>query len=360
MRGRWPFSFLVLVLASNHVVRGQEGPKLAYGTLITIMGNKAGVVAMTDSRVTYVDTRGTETPYLEKPVQTLMQYDEHRVCAVAGVLDVPPSMFGKPQDELLKKLDLQVLGLIQFYGDAVKRSGAPPQSMADTLDGLSAVIRSDFQIISDINSSLMPEFNSNYHLELFLAGLDFDGELKVGRRDIVVKREEWPDGRLHMIALELRPNCDLLTVKDVLSVCSGGLDKVEHKMREHPERYFSIPIMRAYASSLRKDKGASLSIAQLKQLGHAFKEQTLDKRVGGPEQTAVITVKGLELELPTNLPRVKRPQQLLFAACPPGTGLVFSSHMPEPKVPVVFQHCEFASGGEEISLDGYIYLKCSF
>jgi len=152
------------------------------------MGNKAGIVAMTDSRVTYVDPQGRETPDLIHPIQKLMKYDEQVVCAVAGALDIPPGMFGKPEDELLKKLDTQVLGLVQFYGDAVRRSGKP-QSMTDTLDGLSAVIRNEFQILSDINSSLKPAFDFGYHVELFLAGRDLDGKLKIGRRDTAVRRK---------------------------------------------------------------------------------------------------------------------------------------------------------------------------
>src|SRR5258708_3901424 len=150
-----------------------------------------------------------------------MLYDERIVCATAGTLTIPPSMFKKTGDSILQKLDTQVLGLIQFYRDAIKKQGRQ-QPMSDTMEGLSGVIRHDFQILSDVNSSLDPSFDYDYHLELFLAGFDLDDKPKIGRIDILVKREYWPDGRQHMVAIEAANDCKLHVIGDELSICSGG------------------------------------------------------------------------------------------------------------------------------------------
>ena len=118
--------------------------------------------------------------------------------------------------------------------------------------------------------------------------------------------------------------------------------------------------MHEFASSWRNDKGASLSIAQLKRLGHAFKEETLDLRVGGRDQIAVITDGGLQLEPSKNLPPIRKPAPFVLLSCPQGKEFAISSYLPAAPVPTVFQHCEFTVGGEELPLDGYIYLKCKF
>jgi hypothetical protein len=352
---------LAFGLGFAQIAMAQERPGLAHGTLITVMGNKAGIVAMSDSRVTHIDAQGRQKPDLIHPIQKLFKYDDRTVCLVAGALTVPPSMFAKPQDALLRKLDTQVLGLIQFYRGAVKKSGTT-QSMADTLDGLSAVIKNDFQILSDLNSSLNPGFDSDYHVEIFLAGRDIDGELKIGRKDIAMKRDKWPDGRLRMMGeeLEVDSDCKLHPVADELSVCSGGLNAVETRMRKHPEAYSAIPIMRDFAASLRNDHGASLTIDQLKRLGRAFKKQTLDTRVGGPDQIAVITKERLELDPANFQEEVTIPKPFVLISCPPGGDFPVYSRYPVPHVPWVFQHCDFVPTGVEHPVDGMIYLKCKF
>jgi len=341
------------------IANGQETAAITHGTLITVLGNKSGLVAMTDSMVTKTGPTGVENPDPANPGQKLMQYGERTVCATAGALVIPPSMFGKPQDKILRKLNTQVLGLIQFYRDAVKKQGKP-QTMADTLEGLSAVIRHDFQVLSDLNSSLKPTFTYDYHLELFLAGFDLDGNPKIGRVDIVVKREYWPDGRLRMVALETPNNCKLHEVGDELDICSGGLDNAETEIRNHPEHYLTISAVRDYEASWKKDHGASLSIKQMRALGRAFKDVTPDARVGGPDQVAIITKEKLDLEVPGHLPDITVPRRFVLASCPPGYEFPISSPLLETEIPVVFQHCDFVSGGEEHHLDGHIYLKCKF
>jgi hypothetical protein len=352
-------TFLTLAMLSVPLAGGQDKEKIAHGTLITAMGNKAGIVVMTDSRVTYTDAQGHLTPDPAHPVQKLMRYDDRTVCATAGTLTIPPSMFRKTGDSILQKLDTQVPGLIQFYRDAIKKKGRP-QSMSDTIEGLSGVIRNDFQILSDVNSSVDPSFDYDYHLELFLAGFDLDDKPKIGRIDILVKREFWPDGRQHMVAIEAPNDCKLRVIGDELNICSGGLDAVETAMRKHPEHYAKSPVIREFAETEKKDRGASFSIEQMKRLAHAFKHATVDARVGGPDQMAVITKENLELKAPNDLPSITAPRPFVVASCPPGYEIVLSTPLLEAPTPVLFQHCDFVSDSEEHYLDGHIYLKCKF
>ncbi|PYT96384.1 MAG: hypothetical protein DMG36_00560 [Acidobacteria bacterium] len=345
-------AFLLFPIPS---IAGQENSAFAHGTLITAMGNKNGIVVVTDSMVTKTYASGHSQPDPQDPAQKLMPCGDHMVCATAGVLTIPPSMFGKPSDGLLKRLDLQVLGLIQFYRDAIKKQGRP-QSIADTLAGLSAVIRYDFGVLAEINNSLDPQFVNDYHLELFLAGIDVDRLPKIGRIDIVVKREQ---GRI--VAEEIENDCKLHTVGDDLTVCPGGIEGPERNMIAHPERYPDSSVMVNFADAKKKDRGASLTLEEMKKLAHVFKVETQfsDDRVGGLDQIATITKEHMVVEGIDHFQLVARPSPLVVLSCPPGGfGFPKASLLPPQPVPLLYEYCVFYRAEEW--LDGNIYLKCVF
>jgi hypothetical protein len=120
--------------------------------------------------------------------------------------------------------------------------------------------------------------------------------------------------------------------------------------------------MPVFDASWRKDHGASSTIDQLELLGHAFKEQTAKKwaGVGGREEIAVITKDKFELKGLEDLPDIKLPQPFVLIPCRPGSDFPIHTPLPLPRVPWVFQHCDFVPTGVERFVDGSIFLKCKF
>ncbi len=328
------------------------------------MGNKQGIVVVADSMGTTVDSSG-HSRQLPIPFQKLMGYDERTVCATAGLLTSVSRKSSEPDREILPQLNLQVLGIVQSYRDAVKRSGKP-QSMRDVLEGLSGALRFRFTTLADLDANLghgATETISKYQLRLRLAGFDLDGEPQIGSLDLTVTPQPgpWFDGLMHWTAQELeRPKIE--SIHDALLIRSAGIDKIEKGMLAHPGRFTASPIMQNYIKAIQRDQGASLSTAYMKKLGHLFKLQTEKsvREVGGAEQVATI-VKGRnpELEgLDAFLP-ITNPVHFTKWHCSPGAAIVgFGGDIVTGTTPVIFQSCIFER--LRIELANNIFLHCTF
>src|SRR5882724_11794180 len=99
----------VFLIFTAKASSGQENYKSTHGTLITVMGNKQGIVVVADSMGTSLDSSG-HSQQLAIPFQKLMGYDEHTVCATAGLLSSVSRKKSEPGREVLPQLNLQVLG----------------------------------------------------------------------------------------------------------------------------------------------------------------------------------------------------------------------------------------------------------
>jgi hypothetical protein len=361
------YRYLILgafLIFTSPASRGQENHQSTHGTLITLIGNKQGIVVVADSMGTTMDSSG-RLIQLPKPFQKLMGYDEHTICATAGLLFSVSRKKSDPGREILPQLNLQVLGIVQAYRDAVKRSGKP-QSMRDALEGLSGALRARFTTLADLDANLGYEATETifkYQLRLRLAGFDLDGEPKIGSLDLTMTPQPgpWSDGQKHWTAQELeRPQVE--PIHDTLLIRSTGLDKIEKEMLAHPERFSTLTIMQEYISAMRKDQGASLSTEYMKQLGHLFKLRTAKsvREVGGADQVATI-VKGRNPELAgldAFLP-ITNPVQFTKWRCSPGAAIVgFGGDIVTGTTPVIFQSCIF----EKLRLEmaNNIFLHCTF
>lgn len=335
---------------------GQEVSAPARGTLVTAMGNKQGIVVMTDSRVSFLDEHGRFRPDPDHPIQKLVQYNERIVCAMAGLWFGAVRKPSEPSKEILPKLDTQILGLVQSYRDGVKRSGKQ-QTMRETLDGLSSVIRARFNVQAELDAYVgnkAEDITNKYRLELILAGIDSDGQQKIGRMDIDVARERWPDGQLRWTGRESPSPCKLTTIKEALLICSAGIEDREKEIRQTPERYTRFALIRAYIAAQKRDHGASLSLAYMKALGHLFKSQTTiyDQRVGGGDQVATIPKDGtLQLEGTSGFPPFKEPEPISVWLCAPGAVITGSGEIIGG--PIVFESCTFSQF--RVYLDGNIF-----
>jgi hypothetical protein len=355
---------LGILLLATHSARADESPHVSRGTLITAMGNKQGIVLMTDSMVTYTDTSGHSWQDPRKPVQKLMRYNDKWVCATAGLLSLAKPKISPGPDTLSPRLQSQVLGLIKFYADAMKKQGTS-QSMADALAALSALIRQHFTIRANIDFSIGVPDEANleaYQMELFLAGSDIDGQLKIGRVDIALRSEHWSDGKAHWIAVEKENDCKLRTIKNELTICKGGIDTIEKDMLAHPEAYTEASVMKDFVAQMHKDNGASLTIDQMEKLGHLFKVQTayFEPAVGGPDEVATITKDEIKLKGVDGFDPLLKPSPMIILSCQTGMTFPISSYLnlPDNHTPLFFQHCVIFQ--EEHKLDGNIYVQCIF
>ncbi|MGI0084647.1 MAG: hypothetical protein ACREBQ_06150, partial [Nitrososphaerales archaeon] len=112
-----------------------------FGTLILALGNSNGIVVVTDSMASYRDASGThQSP---TPAQKLLKYDEHTVCAIAGL--------GSARVHVAHELDADILGVVQSYRDEVERQGLK-QPIASALQGLSAVLQTYLGGIAELNA----------------------------------------------------------------------------------------------------------------------------------------------------------------------------------------------------------------
>jgi hypothetical protein len=244
----------------------------------------------------------------------------------------------------------------------VKRSGKQ-QTMSETLEGLSGVIRGRFNVQAELDAYVgnkAEDIANKYRLELILAGTDTDGEQKIGRMDVTVDRERWPDRQLHWTAHESPSPCKLTTIKEALFICSAGIEDREEDMRQNPERYTRFALIRDYIAAQKRDRGASLSLTYMKELGHLFKTQTTiyDQGVGGDDQIATMP-KGatVQLEGITGFPPFREPQPIFSWLCAPGAVITGSGEIVSD-YPIVFQSCTFS--GFNVYLDGNIFIRCTF
>lgn len=332
------------LILTVHSSRGQDIHQSTHGTLITVMGNKQGIVVVADSMVSYLDCTGHLRQLPIRPAQKLMQYDDSTVCATAGLLTYRANRKSKPDKLILPQLNLQVLGIVQAYRDALKQTGKS-QSMSDALEGLSGALRGRFTILADLDSYLGhkdTEIMNNYQLQLRLAGFDVDGEPKIGSLNLTVTRQPWPDGQMHWTAEEAeRPKVE--PVHDILLVRSAGIDRVEKDMLEIPEHFTSSTVMQDYIRAMQKDKGASLSIEFMKKLGHLFKVQSAytETAIGGADQVATI-VKGRQPELEglESFPPIGHAVKFIKFLCHPGSVLKGNfTPIRTGTTPFIFQSC---------------------
>jgi hypothetical protein len=263
-----------------------------------------------------------------------------------------------PDRAILPQLNQEVLGILQSYRDTMSH----PETISESLIGLSRILRTRFSQLADLDSHLGyedAEVIDNFQLQLFLAGFDTDGEARIGSLNLTVKRQRWADGHLHWTSEEL-DGTRIEPVGGALLVRSGGLDKIEKAMLSHPENFPSA-IMKEYVRAMQKDNGASLPLEFLEKRGQLFKSQTqkVEKAVGGSDQVATI-VKGNPPKFVglASFPSIKPPIPFseidcLAAVTLSGTGMIRTGHHP-----AIFQSCTF--DGVTVEVRYNVFLQCTF
>lgn len=320
-----------------------------HGTLITILGNRQGIVVVADSMGT--DRNGNQ---LRNPVQKIMQYDDRTVIATAGLL--------QSGVQVMPNLTTQLLGVIAQYRDNIKAHGVQ-QSMEDTVQGLVAALSLTMERLANVQAATgVPEdtIGKAFALELRMAGYDVGWKRLIVSVDMGVTPRRLSNGAViwSTVAGPIHPR----QIKDSLEIVPAGLREIEDAMLAHPEQYSDAPIMQEYIKSKKLDDGASLTIEQMKTLGQLFKDRTanVDARVGSKDQIAVIDVGRVEpLDLPGSLLPITKPIPFSTWFCAPGAYILgVGSAGGIVGEDVVFEDCTFKQ--LRLELDGKAFVHCVF
>jgi 20S proteasome alpha/beta subunit len=166
---------LIIVAEENPMDNG-----VVHGTINIALGNKNGLVVLTDSMLTAIDTAGTHQ--LPNPGQKLFKLDDRTVCAVAGFISAPAASARFSMSDL----NTNTSAIIREY----VRQSAPQsrQSIAEKLRTLTALFRLHLAMIANVRSAAGgPTPINAYRFQLIVAGYDIDDKPKIGR--IVLRTE---------------------------------------------------------------------------------------------------------------------------------------------------------------------------
>ena len=257
-----------------------EDIALVRGTLNVVLGNREGVVAMTDSMQTVVSATG-QTAQLREPGKKLFQLDAYTACTIAG--------FGSASLPSAPEFNASAAGIIERYAEELTRQPFRRASFREKLSALSFLFEYYLTTIATItlltHGQRSPDASS-YTFELILAGYDDDLKPKIGRLSIRgttvqvagdsrIRAETW---RLTTRAIE----DDLTHELAGQPAIAAAVIKDPNKMRD--------PAVQSYAASMTADHGRSLTLDKLVAFGDALVGVTARAvpSVGGERQIAVL------------------------------------------------------------------------
>ncbi len=318
---------------------------VVHGTINVALGNKNGLVVLTDSMVTVTST--ARAHQLAAPGEKLFKLDDRTVCAVAGFASAPAF---SPQ-AALPDLNTSTSAIIHEY---IRQSARQPrQSIAEKLRVLAVLFRMHLEMIANVRDALgNATAISNYRFQLIVAGYDTDDKPKIGRITL----------RTANVNGSLMSNVDeAATIQNVqeqlLWMLNGMPDKAE-QILQHPEAEANDPVLGLYATSLRENGGRSLTVEQMVELAKrlAYYTHEVHSEVGGPNQVAVFqNSQTLRIEQP-NFPEPPRP--LFRFSLVVNSHFSYSSVVFAKGVPFIFVRCSFA--GMQHDLDGHYYIGSDF
>jgi hypothetical protein len=263
---------LSVLLASPLANAQQKGS--AAGTLLEALGNRNGIVVMTDSILTWSNG-------YRSAGQKLFQYNDRLVCAVAGMEIVPVG--------INDRLKTQTLGLVERYRDEDQRQ-TTPSTMDHQLSGLSQVIRWQLEAIANIKSNTndpQREDLLDYRVQLILAGYDLDGQPKIGIIEIDAERfGELGQRRWRFV----QKRKDLRSVAGQFVSEFGGIRNIARSVVADPSK-FDGPAIGRFALATSQKTESALTVGEMKNLELEIMVRTVNSypdHVGKGNQVAII------------------------------------------------------------------------
>lgn len=239
-----------------------------------VLANGNGIVALTDSQQTEVTPAGLRPHPV--PGQKLFRLDDRTVCTIAGFASAPLPTLPQFTDS--------AAGAIRDYAREVSANRGLP--FAHKLRALSGVL--DFFLTEITNVRDVAPEPGLYHLALIMAGYDLDGTPKLGRVTLGVTVHRGVAGGL--VFSPVTERLEERTVGRDLTYEIGGQPDVALSILRNTRQFADDPAIREFAAAYASDRGASLTIEQMKRLAIALARHTSvnNPTVGGADQIAIL------------------------------------------------------------------------
>jgi hypothetical protein len=244
---------------------------IAHGTINVVLGNKNGIVVLTDSMIT-LGTLGNWHPSPD-PGQKLFKLDDRTVCAFAGFAYAPAA---------IPALNANTSAIIHEYvQQSVKQ---PPQTIAEKLKALAYIFNLYLSTIANVrNASGDTTSIETYEFHLFVVGYDLDDKPKIGKIKLKTKADQthlWSETE----------DVSVSDVEEKLTPMLGGISDVAERLLKQPGLHPNDVALRQYGASERKNGGRALTVQQMTKLAEslAYYTSKVDWRVGGENQIAVL------------------------------------------------------------------------
>jgi hypothetical protein len=228
---------IVLLGASPSWAQQPIADSVVHGTINVALGNKNGIVVLTDSMLT---SGGHQS---DIPGQKLFKLDDQTVCAIAGFVSAPA---------VFPDLSTQTGSVIREYIQASKT--LPPQPLEGRLRTLVKIFEGYLFLISNTRlASAETTPLDAYHLQIIIAGFDLDGKPKISKAGLKIQE-------LQGI---LTPTVEKVTnanISEGLIWRLNGMPDVATGLLQNPETVPEDPDLNAYKDSMHSDGGSSLTI----------------------------------------------------------------------------------------------------
>lgn len=327
------FGLLLLPLLVSAREQDPSDESVVHGTINVALGNKNGLVVLTDSMLT---AGGHQ---LAKPGQKLFKLDDRTVCAIAGFVSA---------NAPVSDLNASTSAIIHQY--VMQSARQDPQSIVERLRVLAHLFNLHLAAIANVRDAVGNATRvDDYRFQLIVAGFDLDNKPKIGRITLRTKNDK---GSL----ISEVEDGTISNVEEKLVWSLNGMPDVAAQLLLHPESGPKDVVLDQYAASVRASSGGSLTVEQIVELAKrlAFYTSKAHPEVGGPNQIAVLQAS-----------HAIRIEQQAFADPPKPLfqfGLVVNSGFSYSSVafsaPVVFVRCNWA--GMRQALDGYFFIGNTF
>lgn len=248
-----------------------KAPQSTHGTINVLLGNKNGLVVVTDSRL----SSGSRP--LGEEGQKLFVLDDHTICSIAGFY----RQLG-PKLQETYPLATGVPGLIGEYLAKSKASSTTSGLISEKLDRLSRIYAFALEIVVNLTP-----IDS-------LADIPQNSVLTVAGYEGKTLRIEGLTLKLQKIGLRWR-----YVAADHIEETAGatlvhrftGITAIADEIFSHPERYPDSPILTYFSEQMVKNRGEDLSLQDMRQIADLLEVRTAAKYpniVGGPRQVAVL------------------------------------------------------------------------
>jgi hypothetical protein len=261
-------TLILLALLTYSVSAAQQPPtepEVVHGTINVTLGNRNGIVVLTDSMLT---SGGRQLP---DPGQKLFKLDERTVCAIAGFYSAGTAI---PVPDLYAN----TAAIIHEY---IRRSAEQrPQTIDEKVKALALVFNLYLSIAANVLGSSDP---TPYEFQLTVAGYDLDGKPKIEKITLKTKADQthfWSGV----------DKVSVTNVEDRLERKLGGICDVAEQLLERPDIKPNDVALRQYAASMRRNYGRALTRQQMTRVAEQLKYYTSKKYpgVGGESQVAVL------------------------------------------------------------------------